>query len=130
MPQYTDGMTEAEIQEKQREAYEMGYESGRELSEAELAEMGGPYQSADEALQVSIDHLSETAAWANHTAPALRKMAGYSDPTGVGTYTGIESGDPFLFDRLVEEYREGRYDKAKGHPKGRGARSVPVETEE
>ena len=47
------------------------------------------------------DSYCQTAEYANHILPELRKMAGYAD-NGKGTYT-IE-GDEFLYQELVDQF--------------------------
>jgi len=46
---------------------------------------------------------SQTAEYANHILPHLRKLAGYGD-NGKGTYTIEEEGDKFLYDELVDQF--------------------------
>jgi len=76
------------------EAKKMGKHIARPVPDSVLHGEGDAHAYA-------ADSYCQTAEYANHVLPALRKMAGYSD-AGAGTYT-IE-GDEFLYDELVEQF--------------------------
>lgn len=48
---------------------------------------------------------TDSAKYANVILPNLRRLAGYEDTTGAGTYT--QPGDEYLFDELVDVYLHG-----------------------
>lgn len=80
------------------------------------------------------------ATYANHVLPRLRAAAGYTDPTGAGTYTGhrdvvvVEPGDegdrPMpgttvpsgeVFQELAEAWDAGARDALEGNDRGETA---------
>lgn len=97
-----------DMAETRKEAYEMGFDRFKGLSGEETEEF-------------TFEPFTQSAEWANTILPRLRAMAGYSD-SGYGTYTEentvlVTSEDPsaeresrYLFDELVDMYRNGAYD--------------------
>lgn len=65
----------------------------------ELGEREGP---------LAFDGFSQSARYANVVLPELRRLAGYEDATGAGTYT--EPGDPHLLDECVSAFIEAATD--------------------
>jgi hypothetical protein len=120
------------IPEVMRDAYDWGYERFH----LALADKRDLTDSEREEVAINLDLYTQSAEWANNILPALRAMAGYSDPMGVGTYTTLE-GDlevidpegykdrnvmriegraediaPGILDGLVDEFFQGAWDGA------------------
>jgi len=120
------------IPEVMRDAYDWGYERFH----LALADEGDMTDKRREELSINLDLYTQSAEWANNILPALRAMAGYSDPMGVGTYNTLE-GDlevidperyedrdvkriegraediaPEILDGLVDEFFQGAWDGA------------------
>jgi len=120
------------IPEVMRDAYDWGYERFH----LALADKRDLTDSEREEVAINLDLYTQSAEWANNILPALRAMAGYSDPMGVGTYTTLE-GDlevidperyedrdvkriegraediaPEILDGLVDEFFQGAWDGA------------------
>jgi len=120
---YYTTMTDNEIPvivepEAKENAYNMGF---NRFNEPQDKEIGKEWFS----------HYTETAEWANSKLPDLRCMAG-ADDSGHGTYTqhreivvveypddrpmsGEKTNSQYLFDELVEQFRNGAYDKIEGN---------------
>jgi hypothetical protein len=108
--------------EAKEEAYRMGYE--RFTYE--------PNEPTDEHW---FGHYTESAEWANSKLPQLRAMAGAKDH-GYGTYAehrdivvveypddrpmaGTQTNSKYVFGELVDQFRNGAYDKIEGHEYGK-----------
>jgi len=62
-----------------------------------------------------FDGFTSGVRWCNHVLPRLRDMAGYSDPTGYGTYTDRSAENSERLDELIRAYRDGWVDKSLGY---------------
>jgi hypothetical protein len=63
------------------DAYRMGYRRFADFGDGLTEEEQNEHPP-------TTSHVKESATWANSTHPRLRCMAGASDPTGKGTWTG------------------------------------------
>jgi len=95
------------IPEVMRDAYDWGYERFH----LALADEGDMTDKRREELSINLDLYTQSAEWANNILPALRAMAGYSDPMGVGTYTTLE-GDLEVID--PERYKDRDVKRIEG----------------
>jgi len=93
--EYMNGVNRMKEEEKLEEARKMGKRIARPVPDSVLHDEDGAHHAADSYCQ--------TAEYANHVLPALRKMAGYGD-AGAGTYTIKEKGDEFLYQELVDQF--------------------------
>jgi hypothetical protein len=102
-----EGMTEEEIKEAEKKAYEMGRRQAPDTLE--------PDQTPDDAYESMRRNLPQMSTWANSIEPDLRRIAGYKDPGGMGTYTepGTDQA-PYVLDELVDIFWEGVYDELHG----------------
>jgi hypothetical protein len=66
----------------------------------------------------AVDGFKQGAKWANTVNPELRRMAGFGDPMGVGTYQenrtvvdehGTEYSSHEIMTELVRQFDEGAY---------------------
>lgn len=108
------------------DAYRMGYRRFADFAD-------GLTQEEQDEHPPDTSHFKESATWANHTNPRLRCMAGFADPSGMGTWTGrrlvvvlraheiddepapgsvVES--PHIADLLVDWWDRGAYDALEG----------------
>jgi hypothetical protein len=102
-----EGMTEEEIEEAELKAYEMGRRQAPDTLE--------PDQTADEVHDSMKRSLPQSSSWANSIEPKLRRLAGYEDPGGMGTYTEAPTEDSVhILDQLVDMFWEGLYDELHG----------------
>jgi len=95
------------------QAYEMGKEKGYP-SGKQFASQNGKVNNSElvDALTVSFEGLTQSADYANNTLPDLRRMAGYKDRIGAGTYTRFDTEEQYhnyleLVDRFEEGYSDG-----------------------
>jgi len=101
-----------------RTAYDMGYSDSISLTTDEIREMDMGWSWSDDpevSVAESFDHYQSGAKWANTVLPRLRDIAGYSDPTGYGTYTDGSAENSERLDELVRAYRDGWVDKSLGY---------------
>lgn len=108
-------MTMATDRDTRREAYQHGYNDGMELTTAEIMESEDRLDDPEEVVHRDFHHVTESARWANHIAPRLRRLAGYQDPAGMGTFTDPAGTDSWELDEVVEAYRDGRIDRTLGY---------------
>lgn len=104
-----EGMTEEEIDEAEKKAYEMGRDRAPDTIDSK--------NSPSEVYEGMRETLPQMSSWANSIEPRLRQLAGYEDPGGMGTYTEPGTDEsPYIFKELVDAFWEGVYDEL--HDKG------------
>jgi hypothetical protein len=92
-----------------REALDVEIDDGTLANEA--FEMGQEEGSGIDVGEFDRSAYTESADWANNKLPELRRMAGFRDKNGAGTYTyppGAEN--EFLLEELTQNYMDGLAD--------------------
>lgn len=94
------------------EAYELGWNHGEPMS-GEFGD-GGEFEDSHPELP------TDSARWANHTAPKLRALSGYIDPTDKGTYTEVpvDVARHIYNEGTFRQFQNGYYDRLEGNEFG------------
>jgi len=101
-----------------RTAYQMGFDDSIALTTDEIRAYTAETPGTDEpetAVATYFDGFTSGARWANTVLPRLRDLAGYSDPTGYGTFTDGSTENSERLDELIRAYKDGWVDKSLGY---------------